>query len=95
MTDSSPEDGTTPMPEQPTHDRPATGPALAEREPDAGVLTCATCGCRLTARERTFGMGPDAAWRHFSGSTGRDARGCLVECVDEPHRMASAHRAAA
>ena len=83
------------MSEQSHLERPANGPALAEREPDGSVLTCSVCGCRLTARERTFGMGPDAAWRHFSGGTGRDARGCRVDCVDEPHRMASGGRAAA
>ncbi len=83
------------MSEQPNRDRSTAGPALAEREPDGSVLTCSSCGCRLTARERTFGIGPDAAWRHFPGMSGHDARGCLVDCVDEPHRMASAHRAAA
>ena len=82
------------MPEQRTDDR-APAPPLAERKPDASVLTCSTCGCRLTARDRFNGMGPDAAWRHFPGAGGHDARGCLVDCVDEPHRMASAHRAAA
>lgn len=83
------------MSEQQRLDRGASGPALAERAPDAGVLTCSACGCRLTARERTAGIGPDAAWRHFSGGTGRDARGCRLACVDEPHRMASVDRAAA
>jgi hypothetical protein len=85
----------TPMPESSNQDRSTAGPALAERAQDGSVLTCSSCGCRLTARERTFGIGPDAAWRHFAGSAGRDARGCRVDCVDEPHRMASAHRAAA
>ena len=84
-----------PMSDEQRLDRTASGPALAEREPDAGVLTCSACGCRLTARERTAGIGPDAAWRHFAGGTGRDARGCRVDCVDEPHTMASVFRAAA
>ncbi len=83
------------MREQLHLDGTAPGPALAEREPEGSVLACSACGCRLTARERTPGMGPDAAWRHFPGGTGRDARGCRVACVDEPHRMASAYRAAA
>ncbi len=65
-------------------------PRAVKRE-DSVVLTCAACGCRLTAREslRDSGRyGPDAAWRHFPGETGRDARGCQVDCVDSPHRIA-------
>ncbi len=83
------------MSEEQHLDRPAPDRALAEREPDGTVLTCAACGCRLTARERNAGIGPDAAWRHFAGPLGRDARGCRVTCVDEPHLMASVLRAAA
>jgi hypothetical protein len=63
----------------------------AYRREDSAVLTCATCGCRLTPRETVAaggGIGPDAAWRHFEGnSPERDARGHLVDCVDLPHRM--------
>jgi hypothetical protein len=65
---------------------------LAIRNDDSSVLTCATCGCRLTARVSVADggrHGADAAWRHFPGIGQRDARGCLVECMDEPHRMAS------
>jgi hypothetical protein len=54
------------------------------------VLTCAKCGCRLTARESLpdgGGYGPDAAWRHHWGMPGRDGRGCSVQCVDMPHRI--------
>ncbi len=54
------------------------------------VLTCAVCGCRLTAREslRDGGeYGPDAAWRHFWGLPGCDGRGCRVACVDLPHQI--------
>jgi hypothetical protein len=54
------------------------------------VLTCAACGCRLTARESLCDggeYGPDAAWRHFWGLPGRDARGCRVPCVDLPHEI--------
>jgi hypothetical protein len=61
----------------------------ATRRDDSAVLTCAACGCRLTAREslRDSGAyGPDAAWRHFPGATGRDARGCRLDCVDSAHR---------
>ena len=62
----------------------------AMRREDSLVLTCAPCGCRLTARESLAdgGMiGPDAAWRHFWGGTGHDARGCRVACLDLPHRI--------
>jgi hypothetical protein len=65
------------------------GPRAMRRE-DSVVLTCVACGCRLTAREslRDSGAyGPDAAWRHFPGMDGRDARGCRVDCVDSAHRI--------
>lgn len=64
----------------------------ATRREDSFVLTCVACGCRLTARESLGdggSMGPDAAWRHFAGMSGHDARGCRVACVDLPHRIAS------
>jgi hypothetical protein len=68
----------------------SAGPRAYHRE-DSAVLTCAACGCRLIARESRAdggGYGPDAAWRHFVGrSPDRDARGCLVECVDLAHRI--------
>ena len=44
-----------------------------------GPITCATCGCRL--KVDAF----EESWRHFPGTTGRDARGCLVECVGLAH----------
>jgi hypothetical protein len=62
----------------------------ALRLDESFVLTCAACGCRLTAREslRDGGrIGPDAAWRHFWGMPGHDARGCRVACIDQPHRI--------
>jgi hypothetical protein len=62
----------------------------ALRRSDSVVLTCAACGCRLEAREslRDGGSyGPDAAWRHFWGAPGHDARGCRVACIDQPHRI--------
>jgi hypothetical protein len=64
-------------------------PRALHRE-DSLVLTCAACGCRLTARESLSDggeYGPDAAWRHFWGQPGRDGRGCRVDCVDLPHRI--------
>jgi hypothetical protein len=62
------------------------------------VLTCAACGCRLTAREPlSHGgeYGPDAAWRHYWGLPGRDGRGCRVACVDLPHRISPVEAASA
>ena len=67
----------------------SAGPRALRRD-ESLVLTCASCGCRLTAREslRDGGLlGPDAAWRHFWGMPGYDARGCRVECLDLPHRI--------
>jgi hypothetical protein len=64
-------------------------PRAMHRE-DSFVLTCSACGCRLTARESLADggrLGPDAAWRHFWGMPGHDARGCLVACIDLPHRI--------
>jgi hypothetical protein len=92
---SPPKDATTAMSEPRDQDPDTDRTPLAAREADGSALTCATCGCRLTARERVAGMGPDAAWRHFAGAFGHDARGCLVDCVDEPHLMASVQSAAA
>jgi hypothetical protein len=70
-------------------------PRALHREGSA-VLTCTACGCRLTAREPLAGgggPGPDAAWRHYPGGAGdRDARGCRVHCMDEPHRIALAEQ---
>jgi hypothetical protein len=62
------------------------------------VLTCSVCGCRLTARESlgdSGEYGPDAAWRHYPGLTGRDGRGCRVTCVDLPHRIGALEAASA
>jgi hypothetical protein len=62
----------------------------ALRREDSFVLTCAACGCRLTARESLSdggAIGPDAAWRHFWGMPDHDARGCRVACLDQPHRI--------
>ncbi len=48
---------------------------------ETGPVVCATCGCRLTETS-------PAAWTHYVGLPGRDARGCSVECVDREHRLA-------
>jgi hypothetical protein len=69
----------------------------ATRRDGSVVLTCAACGCRLTPRESLDDgghIGPDAAWRHFWGMPGHDARGCRVACLDLPHRMATVEAAA-
>jgi hypothetical protein len=73
---------------------PATrleGRPTAHHRAGSAVLTCATCGCRLTARESRAdggGYGPDAAWRHFEGNSwDSDARGHRVACADLPHRI--------
>jgi hypothetical protein len=65
----------------------------AMRREDSFVLTCSRCGCRLVARESLADggrYGPDAAWRHFDGLPGRDARGCRVDCIDAVHRTVPA-----
>jgi hypothetical protein len=58
----------------------ASGPWSYLGEPaPGGPVTCATCGCRLVADQRT------ESWFHFAGSGGRDARGCRVECASSAH----------
>ena len=53
----------------------------APRDAD-GPVTCAVCGCRLTALSGRL----DGAYRHFpSLMSGQDARGCRPYCVDELH----------
>ncbi len=51
---------------------------LAEPDP-AGPVTCATCGCRLSADQQS------ESWFHFAGSAGRDARGCRIDCATVAH----------
>ncbi len=46
-----------------------------------GPVTCAACGCRL----QPAAPSDAAAWFHFGGLGGRDARGCRVECADSAH----------
>jgi hypothetical protein len=73
---------------------PSTARPEAKHREDSFVLTCAACGCRLTARESIAAggrYGPDAAWRHFEGNApDRDAMGHRVACADLPHRMPAA-----
>jgi len=48
----------------------------------SGPVTCAVCGCRLTAATGS----EDGMYRHFpSLATGQDARGCRPQCVDALH----------
>jgi hypothetical protein len=49
----------------------------AVRDGQRAPVTCATCGCRLTATGE--------AWFHFSPMGGRDARGCRIDCADAAH----------
>lgn len=48
------------------------------REGRLAPITCVACGCRLARRD-------DGNWWHFAGTEGRDARGCIVGCADQPH----------
>ena len=43
-------------------------------------VTCAACGCRLTAAGDAF--------LHFEGAGGRDARGCRIACAEAMHDTA-------
>ena len=56
---------------------PELGHPLAVRDGASAPVTCASCGCRLSAT--------GDAWFHFSPLGGRDARGCRVSCVDAAH----------
>jgi len=54
-----------------------TGTTSAVRDGRDGPVTCATCGCRLTASGEAF--------FHFNPLGGRDARGCRVDCASAAH----------
>ena len=54
---------------------------FAVRDGRIGPVTCSACGCRLEA----IGHPGAEAWFHFQPLAGRDARGCLVGCVDAAH----------
>jgi len=49
----------------------------AVRDGRDGPVTCAACGCRLTAEGEAF--------FHFNPLGGRDARGCRISCADAAH----------
>lgn len=51
--------------------------AIAVRDGQRGPVTCAACGCRLTASGDAFA--------HFNPIGGRDARGCRIDCADALH----------
>ena len=56
---------------------PETRSVSAVRDGRGGPVTCATCGCRLSATGEAF--------FHFNPLGGRDARGCRVDCADAAH----------
>lgn len=56
---------------------PETRSASAIRDGRDGPVTCAACGCRLTATGDAF--------FHFNPLGGRDARGCRIDCADAAH----------
>lgn len=43
-------------------------------------VTCGACGCRL---DKAADDG--SVYRHFTGTPGRDARGCSVACAAADH----------
>ena len=50
---------------------------LAVRDGHGAPVTCAACGCRLSASGDAF--------FHFNPLAGRDARGCRIDCADAAH----------
>jgi hypothetical protein len=50
---------------------------IAVRGGQGAPVTCAACGCRLSATGE--------AWFHFNPIGGRDARGCRIACADAAH----------
>ncbi len=51
----------------------------AVRDGQLVPVTCATCGCRLTAESG------DGSWHHYGSLGGRDARGHRTACVELAH----------
>ena len=49
----------------------------AVRDGHGAPVTCAACGCRLSA--------DGEMWFHFNPLGGRDARGCRIACADAAH----------
>jgi hypothetical protein len=74
----------------PTYSRGIGAPAATGTRVSAATVVCDACGCRLTTRESADDAGFTGArrWFHFGGSTGRDARGCTVPCVEIAHSIA-------
>jgi hypothetical protein len=56
---------------------PETRSASAVRDGRDAPVTCAACGCRLTAS--------GDAYFHFNPLGGRDARGCRIPCASAAH----------
>lgn len=63
----------------------AARPGSHARRLASGTVVCAACGCRLTTRDSI--LGADGSWWHFAGRSGRDARGCTVDCVEAAHHL--------
>jgi len=74
----------------PTYSRGLGSPAATATRMSGATVVCDACGCRLTTRESADDAGFTGArrWFHFVGSSGRDARGCAVGCVDAAHDIA-------
>jgi len=74
----------------PTYSRGLGSPAATATRVNSATVVCDACGCRLTVRESADDAGFTGArtWFHFGGSTGRDARGCAIACVDAAHQVA-------
>lgn len=75
---------------RPTYSRGLGSPTATATRVTGATVVCDACGCRLTTRESADDAGFTGArrWFHFDGSTGRDARGCAVACVDAAHNIA-------
>ena len=56
---------------------PEMRPIVAVRDGRDAPVTCAACGCRLSATGE--------AYFHFNPLGGRDARGCRIDCADAAH----------
>ncbi len=76
--------------QEPTYSRGLGAPTATATRGNGETVVCEACGCRLTTRDSAddTGFGGARSWHHFSGSAGRDARGCAVPCVDAAHALA-------
>jgi hypothetical protein len=74
----------------PTYSRGPGSPTATATRVTGETVICDACGCRLSTRKSADDAGFAGArrWFHFVGSTGRDARGCAVGCVDAAHQIA-------